>query len=318
MTRFLAARVTGMLVVLFLVTVGTFLLIHLAPGGPSVMINPDLSREDMLRIQRNLGLDQPLHVQYVRWLNTLLRGDLGFSLNFGARVSSLIWDRLPNTVYLGVVAFLFSTALGISLGVLSAVRPRSPLDYSVTTAAFMGLSVPPFWFGLLLILVFSVFLQALPSSGMFPTDGTRGILAVARHFVMPVLVLGLLNLAEITRYTRSAMLEALGSDYIRTARAKGLNPVRIVVAHALKNSLLPVLTILGVVLPRLLGGAVVTESVFGWPGIGRLAVQAAQTRDYPLVMGLTLVAAVMVVSINLVVDLLYAVVDPRVRREGAG
>jgi len=211
-TRFLAARVTGMLVVLFLVTVGTFLLIHLAPGGPSVMINPDLSREDMLRIQRNLGLDQPLHVQYVRWLNTLLRGDLGFSLNFGARVSSLIWDRLPNTVYLGVVAFLFSTALGISLGVLSAVRPRSPLDYSVTTAAFMGLSVPPFWFGLLLILVFSVSLQALPSSGMFPTDGTRGILAVARHFVMPVLVLGLLNLAEITRYTRSAMLEALGSS----------------------------------------------------------------------------------------------------------
>jgi peptide/nickel transport system permease protein len=315
MTRILAGRILGMLVVLLLVTVGTFLLIHLAPGGPSVMVNPDLSREDMLRIQRNLGLDQPLHVQYGRWLGTLLRGDLGFSLNFGGRVSALIWERLPNTVYLGLVAFLFSTALGVSLGVLSALRPRSALDYSVTTTAFMGLSLPPFWFGLLLILVFSVVLRALPSSGMFPSDGSRGILAVARHFVMPVLVLGFLNLAEITRYTRSAMLEAFGSDYIRTARAKGLSPARIVIAHALKNSLLPVLTILGIVLPRLLGGAVVTESVFGWPGIGRLAVQAAQTRDYPLIMGLTLTTALMVVSINLAVDLLYAAVDPRVRRE---
>jgi peptide/nickel transport system permease protein len=316
-SRVLAARTTGTLVVLFLVTVGTFVLIHLAPGGPSVMINPDLSREDMLRIQRNLGLDQPLHVQYARWLGTLLRGDLGFSLNFGTRVSALIRDRLPNTLALGLVAFLFSTLVGVSLGVLSALRPRSPLDHSVTTAAFLGLSLPPFWFGLLLILLFSVFLQLLPSSGMYPSDGTRGAVAVAKHFVMPVLVLGLLNLAEITRYTRAAMLEALGSDYIRTARAKGLSPGRIVVAHALKNSLLPVLTILGIVLPRLLGGAVVTESVFGWPGIGRLAVQAAQTRDYPLVMGLTLIAAVLVVSVNLLVDLLYAAVDPRVRREGA-
>jgi peptide/nickel transport system permease protein len=317
-TRFLAARLAGGLVVLFLVTVGTFLLIHLAPGGPSVMVNPDLSREDMLRIQRNLGLDQPLHVQYGRWLATLLRGDLGFSLNFGTRVSALIGDRLPNTVYLGLAAFLLSTALGVSLGVASALRPRSALDHSVTTAAFLGLSLPPFWFGLLLILVFAVFLQVLPSSGMFPSDGRRGLLAVAPHFVMPVLVLGLLNLAEITRYTRSAMREALGSDYIRTARAKGLAPGRVVLAHALRNSLLPVLTVLGIVLPRLLGGAVVTESVFGWPGIGRLAVQAAQTRDYPLVMGLTLVAAVLVVALNLVVDLLYALVDPRVRHESMG
>lgn len=316
MTRFLLQRVIGMTFVLLLVTVGTFVLIHLAPGGPSVMINPDLSREDMLRIQRNLGLDQPLHVQYWRWLGTLARGDLGFSLNFGTRVSSLIGDRLPNTLWLGTLAFVFSTVVGLTLGVLSAVRPRSGLDLMVTTTALLGLSLPPFWFGLLLILFFSVFLQILPSSGMYPTDGGRGLLAIARHFVMPVLVLGLLNLAEITRYTRSAMLEVLRSDYIRTARAKGLGAGRVIAAHALRNSLLPVLTILGIILPRLLGGAVVTESVFGWPGIGRLAVQAAKTRDYPLVMGLTLVAAVMVVVINLLVDLLYAVVDPRVRREG--
>jgi peptide/nickel transport system permease protein len=306
-----------MAVVLFLVTVGTFVLIHLAPGGPSVMINPDLSREDMLRIQRNLGLDQPLHVQYWRWLSSLLRGDLGFSLNFGTRVSAMIGDRLPNTLWLGLLAFAVSTLAGVTLGVFSALRPRSGLDLTVTTAAFLGLSLPPFWFGLLLILFFSVFLQVLPSSGMYPTDGGQGLLAMSRHFVMPVLVLGLLNLAEITRYTRSAMLDALGSDYIRTAWAKGLNPGRVIAGHALRNSLLPVLTILGIVLPRLLGGAVVTESVFGWPGIGRLAVQAAKTRDYPLVMGLTLVAAVIVVVTNLVVDLLYAVVDPRVRREGA-
>ena len=218
LTRFLAARLLGVVVVLVLVTIGTFVLIHLAPGGPTAMVNPDLSREDMLRIQHNLGLDQPLHVQYLRWLGSLARGDLGFSLNFGSHVSSLIGDRLPNTIYLGLIAFVFSTAVGIALGVASAIRPRSALDVTVTTTAFVGLSVPPFWFGLLLILAFSVFLGILPSSGMFPSDGRRGFLAIASHFVMPVLVLGLLNLAEITRYTRSAMMDALGSDYIRTAR----------------------------------------------------------------------------------------------------
>lgn len=318
MTGYLFTRFIGMIVVLFLVSVGTFVLIHLAPGGPTVMVNPDLSKEDMLRIQHNLGLDQPLHIQYVRWLSTLVRGDMGYSLNFGGKVFSMIVDRLPNTIYLGLVAFLFSAFMGIFLGIVSAVKTDSTLDFCVTSTAFIGLSLPPFWFGLMLILFFSVFLQILPSSGMFPTDGSTGIWAMAKHFLMPVIVLGLLNLAEITRYTRSAMLDALASDYIRTAKAKGLGFSRILIVHALKNCLLPVLTLLGIILPRLLSGTVVTETVFGWPGIGRLAVQAAQTRDYPLVMGLTLTASLMVIFTNFTVDFLYGVVDPRVRRESAG
>lgn len=314
MVRFLVQRIVGTVVVLLLVSIGTFVLLHTAPGGPTVMINPNLSPEDVERIRANLGLDQPLPVQYGRWLTTLLRGDLGTSLQFGASVRSLIGGRLPNTVYLGLVAFVVSAIFGILLGVVSALRPRSALDNVITAVAFAGFSLPPFWLGLTLILLFSVTLGVLPSSGIRPSDGSTGFLAVAKHFVMPVIVLGLLNLAEITRYTRSSMIEALRADFVRTARAKGLPAARVVFVHALRNSLLPVLTILGIVLTRLLGGTVVTETVFGWPGIGQLAIQAASTRDYPLMMGLTLVVAFLVIVLNLVVDLLYAVADPRVRR----
>ncbi|HEX7040051.1 MAG TPA: ABC transporter permease [Trueperaceae bacterium] len=314
MVRFLIQRIVGTVVVLLLVSIGTFVLLHTAPGGPTVMINPNLSPEDVERIRANLGLDQPLPVQYGRWLTTLLRGDLGTSLQFGASVRSLIGGRLPNTVYLGLVAFVVSAIFGILLGVVSALRPRSALDNVITAVAFAGFSLPPFWLGLTLILLFSVTLGVLPSSGIRPSDGSTGFLAVAKHFVMPVIVLGLLNLAEITRYTRSSMIEALRADFVRTARAKGLPAARVVFVHALRNSLLPVLTILGIVLTRLLGGTVVTETVFGWPGIGQLAIQAASTRDYPLMMGLTLVVAFLVIVLNLVVDLLYAVADPRVRR----
>lgn len=314
MARFFIQRIVGTVVVLLLVSIGTFVLVHTSPGGPTVMINPNLSPADVERIRSNLGLDQPLVVQYWRWLSTLLRGDLGTSLQFGASVGSLIGSRLPNTLYLGLIAFVVSALIGIFLGVVSALKPRSALDNLITALAFTGFSLPPFWLGLMLILLFSVVMGVLPSSGIRPSDGSTGFLAVAKHFVMPVIVLGLLNLAEITRYTRTSMLEALRADFVRTARAKGLPAVRVVFAHALRNSLLPVLTILGIVLTRLLGGTVVTETVFGWPGIGQLAIQAASTRDYPLMMGLTLVVAVIVVVLNLVVDLLYAVADPRVRR----
>jgi len=299
--------------VLFLVSIGTFTLIHAAPGGPTVMINPNLSAADVERIRANLGLDQPLGVQYLKWLSALVRGDLGNSLQFGASVTSVIFSRLPNTVYLGLAAFLVSSLVGVLLGVLGALRPRSWADNLITTAAFVGFSVPPFGLGLVLILLFSVTLRVLPSSGIFPSDGTSGFVAVAKHFVMPVIVLGLLNLAEITRYTRTAMLEVLRSDFIRTATAKGVPRARVVFVHALRNGMLPILTILGIILARLLGGTVVTESVFGWPGIGQLAVLAANTRDYPLMMGLTLLIAAIIVLLNLVVDLLYAVADPRMR-----
>lgn len=313
MTRYIAERVVGAVLVLLLVSIGTFALIHSAPGGPTVMINPNLSAADVERIRTNLGLDQPLGVQYVRWLSALLRGDLGNSLQFGASVSSVILSRLPNTIYLGLVAFLVSSLLGILLGVISALRPRSLADHLITTTAFVGFSIPPFWLGLVLILLFSVTLRVLPSSGIYPSDGSSGFFAVARHFVMPVIVLGLLNLAEITRYTRTAMLEVLESDFIRTAKAKGVPGARIVFMHALRNGLLPILTIMGIILARLLGGTVVTETVFGWPGIGQLAVLAANTRDYPLMMGLTLLVAALIVLLNLAVDLLYAVADPRIR-----
>ena len=313
MIRYLLARLAGVVTVLLFVSIGTFALIHAAPGGPSVMINPSLSPADVERIRHNLGLDRPVLVQYGRWISSLLRGDLGTSLQFSASVRSVIFSRLPNTVFLAAAAFLFSALVGVLLGIVSAVRPRSWFDTIVTTVAFVGFSLPPFWFGLLLILTFSVDLHVLPSSGMLPSDGSSGFAAVAKHFVMPVLVLGLLNLAEISRYTRSAMREVLAADYVRTARAKGVPASGVVLKHALRNGMLPILTILGIILARLLGGTVVTETVFGWPGIGQLAIQAANNRDYPLMMGLTIIVAFIVITLNLVVDVLYAVADPRLR-----
>jgi peptide/nickel transport system permease protein len=261
----------------------------------------------------DLGLDDPLPTQYLRWLGNLFQGQLGRSLSQGASVGTLIFERLPATLLLSGVALLLTLAIGIPLGVLSAVRRNGLTDLLVTGFAFFGMSVPVFWLGILLILLFSVQLGWLPSAGMYSLDRPFSVGDRLRYLLMPTLVLATANLAQITRYTSSSVLSVLAEDYIRTARAKGLARGVVLTRHALRAALIPVITIVGLMLPRLVTGTAITEAIFAWPGMGRLAVDAAVQRDYPLVMGITLMVSAVVIVSNLFVDLVYGWADPRIR-----
>jgi len=315
MTAYLVRRFGSAVVVMVLVSVGTFIIVHAAPGGPGVLLSPELTPDQAAIVRHSLGLDQPIYLQYWYWLASLLHGNLGFSFTNGSPVIELISQRLPATFLLAAAALLIAASGGIAAGVFAATRPNSWLDNLLTAGAFFGISVPPFWLGIILILVFSAKLHVLPASGMTSDQGT-GIVDILLHLLMPAAVLGLLSMATIARYCRSAMLSVLKERYIRTARAKGLGPIAILFHHALRNALLPVVTVLGTTTTMLIGGAPVTETVFGWPGMGQLAVQSANLRDYPVVMGITIVISVVVVVVNLLVDLLYQLIDPRVTLAG--
>lgn len=313
MLGYVVGRIAQAVVLLWIVSAITFVLIHTAPGGPALLQNPDLSREQIARFRANLGLDAPLAVQYLRWLRGVVRGDFGRSYNTVEPVQRLVLTRLPNTLLLTGAALAVSLVVAVPLGVASATRRNTAFDRAVAGASFFGVSTPVFWLGIVLIIVFSVQLKVLPAGGMY-TIGTGFSLGDRiRHLLMPVFVLAVVNLAEITRYTRSAMIDALGEDYVRTARAKGLPAPAVLFHHALRNALIPVITIIGVYLPRAVSGAAITETVFSWPGMGLLAVQSAATRDYPVVLGATLAVAVVVVVSSLLTDLAYGYVDPRVR-----
>jgi peptide/nickel transport system permease protein len=311
--RYIARRAVQALVLLWLVSVITFVLIHSAPGGPALLQNPDLSRDQIARIRAQLGLDDPLPVQYARWLRALGRGDLGRSYNTVEPVLRLIATRLPNTLLLSGVALLLAFLLAVPLGVASAVRRNSWFDRLVAGVTFFGVSTPVFWVGIMLIVLFSVRLRLLPAGGMYQIGAAFSLGDRLRHLAMPVFVLAMTNLAEITRYTRSAMIGALGEDYVRTARAKGLRGAVVLFRHAFRNALVPVLTIIGVYIPRALSGAAITETVFSWPGMGQLTVQSAATRDYPVVLGATLAVALIAVVSSLATDLAYGYYDPRIR-----
>jgi len=313
MSRFLLGRLIHACGVLFVVSVITFVLIHAAPGGPAILLQPDLTREQMRELRAELGLEDPLPVQYGRWLGNLAQGKLGRSLSQGLPVTTLIGDRLPATLILSGAALLLTLALGIPLGVLSAVKRNGPADYLVTGLAFLGMSVPVFWFGIILIIVFSVELGLLPSAGMYTLGEPFSAADRLRYLIMPTAVLAIANLAQITRYTSSSMLGTLAEDYVRTARAKGLAERAVLVRHVLRAALVPVVTVVGLLLPRLVAGAAITEAIFAWPGMGRLAVDAAVQRDYPLIMGITLMISAIVVLSNLVVDVIYGWIDPRIR-----
>ena len=296
------------------VSVILFVVLHVAPGGPEAMLIGDQFNEEMAAAaRRNLGLDRPLPVQYLSWLGTLVRGDLGRSFFDGSAVTEMIGQRVVATVQLSLAALLLAATLGITLGVVAAVWHNSAIDRLATGVALLGVSFPSFWLGILLIMVFSVWLGWLPSSGI-STYGEEGDLASRlRHLVLPAVTLATLQLAIYMRFTRSAMLEVLGHDFVRTARAKGLRESSVVLRHALRNALVPLLTIAGFSLKSLVGGAVFVEVVFAWPGLGRLAVDAVFARDYPVVLGLTLLLAAVTIGSNLLVDVLYALVDPRIR-----
>jgi peptide/nickel transport system permease protein len=299
--------------VLFLVSAITFLLVNLAPGGPSSLMRIDATPEQRDALTRRLGLDQPAPVRYAAWLGGALHGDLGTSLSSNEPVAFRIAQRLPNTLLLAGTALVLSIALGIPMGVLAALRRNRLPDLVLAAISVLGLSVPAFWLGIILILALSVNAQVLPSSGIVNSGNEGNLLDRLQHLVMPALVLSTTVLPYVVRFTRSALLEVLHQDYVRTATAKGLSRVVVVYGHALRNALVPVVSIIGTLVPRLFGGSVVTESVFGWPGMGRLAIEAANGRDYPLIVGITVIVAAVVVFSSLLVDLAYTLLDPRIR-----
>jgi peptide/nickel transport system permease protein len=278
-----------------------------------MLIGDQFNEEMAAAARRNLGLDRPLPVQYATWLQTLLRGDLGHSFFSGVPVSDVIGQRVAATIQLAAAALAVAVTGGIGLGIVAAVRQRSPVDRLATGLALLGVSFPPFWLGIVLIMVFSVNLGWFPSSGI-ATYGAEGDLGSRiRHLVLPALTLAALQLAVYMRFTRSAMIESLNQDYVRTARAKGLAERAVVLRHALRNSLIPLLTIASFSIKSLVGGAVFVEVVFAWPGLGRLTVDSVFARDYPVVLGLTMLLSAVTIGANVLVDVLYAVVDPRIR-----
>ncbi|MDR7554150.1 MAG: ABC transporter permease [Armatimonadota bacterium] len=313
MSRYLLRRALHTVILLVVVTVVVFAMVTQAPGGPSILLDRNMGPEELARMRALLGLDQPVHVQYVRWLAQVLRGNLGVSYQAGLPVLEIILQMLPNTLLLSAASLALALVVAIPAGVLSAARPYSAVDHAVTTLCFFGISVPTFWYGLMLIVLFSIVLGWLPPGGMHTLGGERSALDVARHLVLPAVVLGTANMALFARYTRSATMAVLRQDYVRTARSKGLPERSVLYRHALRNALLTVVTVVGLQLPRLVGGAAITETVFAWPGMGSLAVRAAFERDYPMIMGITLVISAVVAASTLLVDVLYVYLDPRIR-----
>ena len=312
MRRYLFRRLAQGAAVLFVVSAVVFAIVHAAPGGPALLNNPDVDPRMAKEMEKQLGLDDPIPVQYARWLRNAVRGNLGRSYQHSLGTAELLWARIPNTLLLSGTALLLAVVLAVPLGMISAVYRYSALDYAATVTAFLGVSVPVFWLAILLIIVFSVTLGWLPSSGMLTVGVPFSMHDRLLHLLMPSIVLATFPLAQLTRYVRSSMVEALAQDYVRTARAKGLPECSVLGRHALRNALIPMVTVLGVLTPRLLGGAVVTETIFAWPGLGRLAVEAAVTRDYPVILGATLLVSTLVVLSNLITDFLYVVIDPRI------
>jgi peptide/nickel transport system permease protein len=311
-SRYLLVRVLQGIALLFIVSAVIFVIVHAAPGGPEILNNPDVDPETAKAIARDLGLTDPIPVQYARWASRAVIGHFGRSYQYQVPVLQLIRNRVPNTLLLAGTALAISIVLAIPLGIASAVRRYSTVDYVATVGAFFGVSVPHFWLGIMMIVLFSVTLGWLPSAGMRTAGVETGRTDLLLHLIMPAVVLSTFPLAQLMRYARSSMVEVLSQDYVRTAQAKGLAPRRVLGTHALRNALIPVITVLGVIIPRLLSGAVITETIFAWPGLGRLAVDAAITRDYPVIMGLTMTTAVLVIVSNLITDVAYVVIDPRI------
>ena len=312
MSAFLVRRLLTTLLVALGVTFVTFLIIQLVPGDPARIIlgiNADQAKVEELR--HIMGLDRPLLVQYGDWLWSLLHGDLGESYITGQSVMEAVLERLPRTLALAGAALSIALLIALPLGIISAMRPRSPMDYSAMVFSQVGVSIPDFWMGIMLILIFSLTLRWLPPSGYVAL--TENPVEWLRHLILPAITVGIISASVITRFVRSSMLETLHQDYVRTARSKGLGEPLIVGRHVLKNAFIPVITVIGLQLAALLGGVVIVEVIFAWPGVGRLALDAVQRRDYPMLQGAVLFIALSFAVINLIVDLLYAYLDPRIK-----
>ncbi|WP_343717360.1 ABC transporter permease [Inquilinus sp.] len=314
MAHFLFGRALQSLLLLWLVSMIGFAVLHLTPGGPlsQFALVPGMTQARLAEIAHEMGLDRSLPVQYWEWASRLLTGDWGRSYRDQSPVLDVIGSHLFATVELMATAILIAVLLGVWIGVMGAVRRYSFADVLATVGAMVALSIPTFWFGLVVIYIFSVRLQWLPAGNMY-TVGDGSLLDFLHHLIAPALVLALVEVAVWSRYMRASMIDVINQDYIRTARAKGLPEKRVLIRHALRNALLPMITLAGLELPTLLGGALVTETVFTWPGMGRLFLDSLGYRDYPVVMGILMVSALLVLLGNLLADILCAVADPRIR-----
>jgi peptide/nickel transport system permease protein len=317
MRTYLIRRVLQIIPTLLLLTAIAFTFVSVAPGDVvSAMLDPtllDAGSPDILAERRAaLGLDQPIYIQYVTWLGQLAQGNLGESFVRRRPVTELVGERLWGSAQLGSLAIVVAIIVGVSAGVISALRQYSLLDYAISIFSYGAWSFPNFYLGLILIYIFAIKLGVLPSAGML-TPGADSFLDRARHLILPVIVLSVQFIGIYARQTRSAILEVRHDDYVRTARAKGLRESRVVMRHVLSNALIPVITVIGLSLPLLITGAIITEIIFSWSGMGSLTVSAINARDYPVVMGIVLVIGVTVMAMNLLVDIIYAVVDPRIR-----
>lgn len=315
MGRYVAQRLLQGLAVLVAVSVVMFGLIHLAPGGPMAMYASGANSDpaQMERIERQLGLRDPIPVQYARWFASMATGNWGVSYRDGQPVTTVVGERLGATVVLMGTSLLLALALAVPLGVLGAVTRSRFVRAGLSVLAIGGMSIPTFWLGLMILVLFALQWRLIPTGGMTTGEGGGDPLDLLRHVIAPALVLATLNIAAWSRYLRSSMLEVLSQDYVRTARSKGLGPREVLYGHALKNALLPLITLLGLEAPRVVGGALVTEVVFSWPGIGRLMTTSLLSRDYPVLMATFLLMALLVVLGNLVADLAYGWADPRIR-----
>lgn len=317
MLQYITKRLLIAVPLLIGVSIIAFAMMHLAPGGPLSVYtkNPNLNTQDIEMIKKSLGLDKPLHLQYLTWSYGIATGNWGRTFFGGRPVLTVIFERLPATFLLMGSAMSLAILLGMLIGTLGAVRRYSIFDYLATTGAMVALSFPTFWFGLMAIYIFAEKLGILPSGGMHTLGGDEGLADLVVHMILPTIVLALVLVAQWSRYTRSSFLEVIGQDYIRTARSKGISQFKVLSRHAFPNAVIPLITLAGVQIPWLFSGALVTESIFGWPGMGRLFLDSLTLREYPVLMGMVMFTAVAVILGNLLADISIASIDPRIRLE---
>jgi peptide/nickel transport system permease protein len=312
--QFLLRRLLGMVPLLLGISLLLFVIIHLAPGGPldAYVDNPSVTPEALEQIKVAYGLDQPLPVQYFKWVKSMAQGMWGYSIRSGRPVTQEIAERLPATLLLGLTALALSMAMALPVGVVTAALRRTAWDHALTFLSFAGISIPVFWLALMMQLLFAITLGWLPVAG-YETIGTGGFLDRLAHLAMPAAVLSLATVAAWSRFLRASMVDALGQDYIRTAYAKGHSTTGVLIKHALRNALLPVVTVVSMEMASIISGAVITETVFAWPGIGRLFVESMDGRDYPVLMALMMMGSAALVLSNLAADIVYVLIDPRIR-----
>lgn len=312
--KYIGKRLLEMIPVLFFISIGAFVMLQLTPGDAAdLYITPDTTQQQIEQTREALGLNQPLFIQYFSWLSQILRGNFGYSFTNGQPVLDIISERMLPTLLLMGISLLVAYMVGIPIGITSGKNKGTWKDHLITTFTYIGISIPSFFFGLILIYIFGVELGWFPTGGMYAlgTEPTPGV--ITWHMVLPVLVMAAGYMANMTRYTRAATINVYDSNYIRTAVAKGLDSGEIFSRHAIRNALIPIITVIGTDIPRLVGGSIVVEQVFSWPGIGSLTMTAIQQRNYPIILAVTMISAIVVLVTNLSVDVLYTFIDPRVK-----